>query len=184
MQTGCWCRRQRQRGRRSSVSPATRVPVASGDYLHGRASRRPPCSLVSPAHWWLRSACRWMQSYAVNGMLSTCDAPDAVEEAADEATMNADATGGSAAIEAPAHVTMLDIARASGVSQSTVSRVLNATPSSIPISAQTREQVFGAARRLGYRPNPLARGLRGARTMLLGVIVRDIVDPFFSGAIE
>ncbi|MGA9159755.1 MAG: LacI family DNA-binding transcriptional regulator, partial [Actinomycetota bacterium] len=37
---------------------------------------------------------------------------------------------------------------------------------------------------LGYRPNPLARGLRGASTMLLGVIVRDITDPFFAGAIE
>jgi DNA-binding LacI/PurR family transcriptional regulator len=41
-----------------------------------------------------------------------------------------------------------------------------------------------AARTLGYRPNPLARGLRGMPTMLLGVIVRDITDPFFAGAIE
>jgi len=40
------------------------------------------------------------------------------------------------------------------------------------------------AQELGYRPNPLARGLRGASTMLLGVIVRDITDPFFAGAIE
>ena len=40
------------------------------------------------------------------------------------------------------------------------------------------------ARRLGYRPNPLARGLRGAPTMLLGAVVRDITDPFFAGAIE
>ena len=79
---------------------------------------------------------------------------------------------------------MGDIAREAGVSQSTVSRVLNATASSIPISDQTQERVRATARRLGYRPNPLARGLRGASTMLLGVIVRDIVDPFFSGAIE
>lgn len=82
------------------------------------------------------------------------------------------------------HVTMADIAREAGVSQSTVSRVLNATASQIPISEPTRERVLAAARRLGYRPNPLARGLRGASTMLLGVIVRDIVDPFFSGAVE
>jgi DNA-binding LacI/PurR family transcriptional regulator len=41
-----------------------------------------------------------------------------------------------------------------------------------------------AARRLGYRPNPLARGLRGAPTMLLGAVVRDFSDPFFAGAIE
>lgn len=79
---------------------------------------------------------------------------------------------------------MQDIARAAGVSQSTVSRVLNDTPTSVPIAAQTRERVQEVARRLGYRPNPLARGLRGARTMLLGVIVREITDPFFAMAIE
>jgi DNA-binding LacI/PurR family transcriptional regulator len=80
--------------------------------------------------------------------------------------------------------TMHDIARATGVSQSTVSRVLNATSSSIPISEETRERVLASARQLGYTPNPLARGLRGAPTMLLGVIVRDITDPFFAGPIE
>lgn len=79
---------------------------------------------------------------------------------------------------------MHDIARAAGVSQSTVSRVLNAASSSIPISEETRERVLASARRLGYSPNPLARGLRGAPTMLLGVIVRDITDPFFAGPIE
>ena len=79
---------------------------------------------------------------------------------------------------------MQDIAKAAGVSQSTVSRVLNDTPTSVPIAADTRERVQEVAKRLGYRPNPLARGLRGARTMLLGVIVREITDPFFSMAIE
>lgn len=79
---------------------------------------------------------------------------------------------------------MGDIARESGVSQSTVSRVLNAAPSTIQYSEDTRRRVFGTALRLGYRPNPLARGLRGSRTMLLGVIVRQITDPFFAGAIE
>jgi DNA-binding LacI/PurR family transcriptional regulator len=79
---------------------------------------------------------------------------------------------------------MQDIAKAAGVSQSTVSRVLNDTPTSVPIAAETRDRVQEVARRLGYRPNPLARGLRGARTMLLGVIVREITDPFFAMAIE
>jgi DNA-binding LacI/PurR family transcriptional regulator len=79
---------------------------------------------------------------------------------------------------------MQDIAKAAGVSQSTVSRVLNDTPTSVPIAADTRQRVQEVAKRLGYRPNPLARGLRGARTMLLGVIVREITDPFFSMAIE
>ena len=81
-------------------------------------------------------------------------------------------------------VTMRDVAKATGVSQSTVSRVLSGAPTVVPIAPDTRERVVAAARRLGYRPNPLARGLRGARTMLLGVIVREITDPFFAGAVE
>jgi DNA-binding LacI/PurR family transcriptional regulator len=80
--------------------------------------------------------------------------------------------------------TMRDIAEAAGVSQSTVSRVLNDVPTRVPIAAETRERVTLAARKLGYRPNPLARGLRGAPTMLLGAVVRDITDPFFAGAVE
>jgi DNA-binding LacI/PurR family transcriptional regulator len=79
---------------------------------------------------------------------------------------------------------MRDIALATGLSQSTVSRVLNRTPTVVPIAEATRERVLATAKELGYRPNPLARGLRGASTMLLGVIVRDITDPFFAGAIE
>lgn len=79
---------------------------------------------------------------------------------------------------------MRDIAQATGVSQSTVSRVLSGAPTAVPIAERTRTRVLDAARQMGYRPNPLARGLRGARTMLLGVIVRDITDPFFAGAIE
>jgi DNA-binding LacI/PurR family transcriptional regulator len=79
---------------------------------------------------------------------------------------------------------MRDIAAATGLSQSTVSRVLNGAPTVVPISAETREKVLAAAKELQYRPNPLARGLRGASTMLLGVIVREITDPFFAGAVE
>jgi DNA-binding LacI/PurR family transcriptional regulator len=79
---------------------------------------------------------------------------------------------------------MRDVARATGVSQSTVSRVLSGAATAVPIAEDTRERVMTAARTLGYRPNPLARGLRGMPTMLLGVIVRDITDPFFAGAIE
>jgi len=79
---------------------------------------------------------------------------------------------------------MRDIAAVAGVSQSTVSRVLNDVPTRVPIAPETRERVTLAARKLGYRPNPLARGLRGAATMLLGAVVRDITDPFFAGAVE
>jgi DNA-binding LacI/PurR family transcriptional regulator len=79
---------------------------------------------------------------------------------------------------------MRDIALAAGVSQSTVSRVLNDAPTRIPIAADTRARVIEAARRIGYRPNPLARGLRGAATMLIGAVMRDFSDPFFADAIE
>jgi DNA-binding LacI/PurR family transcriptional regulator len=80
--------------------------------------------------------------------------------------------------------TMKDIAIATGVSRSTVSRILNNAPLSVPIAKETRERVLAVARELEYRPNPLARALRGAPTMLLGAIVRDITDPFFAGAVE
>jgi len=82
------------------------------------------------------------------------------------------------------HATMKDIATATGVSRSTVSRVLNDVPLTVPISPDTRARVLASARELGYRPNPLARALHGAPTMLVGAIVRDITDPFFAGAIE
>jgi transcriptional regulator with XRE-family HTH domain len=85
----------------------------------------------------------------------------------------------------PGHIpTMRDIADAAGVSQSTVSRVLTGAPNAIPINPATRDRIIEVARRMRYRPNPLARGLRGARTMLLGVIVREITDPFFAGAVD
>jgi DNA-binding LacI/PurR family transcriptional regulator len=80
--------------------------------------------------------------------------------------------------------TMRDIAKVAGVSQSTVSRVLNDAPTRVPIAADTRERVILAARELGYRPNPHARSLRGASTMLIGAVVRDFSDPFFATVIE
>jgi DNA-binding LacI/PurR family transcriptional regulator len=79
---------------------------------------------------------------------------------------------------------MRDIAAAASVSQSTVSRVLSGVETRVPIAAETRERVIQASRLLGYRPNPLARGLRGASTNLIGAVVRDFSDPFFAEAIE
>lgn len=80
--------------------------------------------------------------------------------------------------------TMRDIAIAAGVSRSTVSRVLNKAETRVPIGEETRTRVLAAAKALGYRPNPLARGLRGAPTMVLGAVVKDFSDPFFAAAIE
>jgi DNA-binding LacI/PurR family transcriptional regulator len=77
-----------------------------------------------------------------------------------------------------ASVTLRDVARASGVSITTVSRILNGRQSGVPIREETRARVVKTASDLGYRPNLLARGLRGNRSSLLGVIARDITDPF------
>lgn len=100
---------------------------------------------------------------------------------ADAEPHDGDAASGRVATGAP---TLRDVAKAAGVSQSTVSRIVSGAPTAIPIAAATRERVLAAAKRLGYRPNPLARGLTGARTMLLGAIVRDITDPSFPTIIE
>lgn len=81
-------------------------------------------------------------------------------------------------------VTMRDIAAAASVSQSTVSRVLSGAETRVPIAPETRDRVIQTSRRLGYRPNPLARGLRGASTNLIGAVVRDFSDPFYAEAIE
>lgn len=72
-----------------------------------------------------------------------------------------------------------DVALQAGVSQSTVSRVLNSVNTDM-ISEVTRRRVLEVARELGYSPNPFARALRGKKSYLLGVIVRDIADPFFA----
>jgi DNA-binding LacI/PurR family transcriptional regulator len=79
---------------------------------------------------------------------------------------------------------MKDVAAAAGVAQSTVSRILNDASVSIRASDETRRRVLAIAAELGYRPHPFARALRGAPSMLLGAVVRDITDPFFAEAIE
>ncbi len=76
-------------------------------------------------------------------------------------------------------VTSRDVAERVGVSPSTVSRVLNNNGSDL-ISAETRQRVLQAAAELGYTPDPIARALRGKKSNLLGLIVREIADPFFA----
>lgn len=63
--------------------------------------------------------------------------------------------------------TSIDVARLAGVSQATVSRALRQSSS---VSPETRERILKAAQQLGYRPNSLARGLRGGSTHTIGLI--------------
>ncbi|MBO0609302.1 LacI family DNA-binding transcriptional regulator [Myceligenerans salitolerans] len=73
--------------------------------------------------------------------------------------------------------TVHDVARDAGVSISTVSRSFD--PRS-KISPATRARVLAAAERLGYRPHPVARGLRTGRTHAVGLLVPDLENPFFA----
>jgi LacI family transcriptional regulator len=75
--------------------------------------------------------------------------------------------------------TSLDVAKAAGVSQSTVSRVLNRKAQKF-ISPTTRRRVFKIAEELGYSPNPMAKALRNGKTNLIGIVLRDINDPLFA----
>jgi len=63
--------------------------------------------------------------------------------------------------------TAREIARSLGVSQPTVSRVLNGTPGH-RYSAETRRRIFEEAERMGYRPHAVARSLRERRTRVVG----------------
>ncbi|HUH07409.1 MAG TPA: LacI family DNA-binding transcriptional regulator [Egibacteraceae bacterium] len=77
-----------------------------------------------------------------------------------------------------ASITLRDVAQDAGVSITTVSRILNNREGGVPIREDTRQRVLAAASQLGYKPNLLARGLRGSPSSLLGVIARDMSDPF------
>ena len=76
-------------------------------------------------------------------------------------------------------VTMKDVARLAGVSQSTVSRVLSPSASPIPISQETTEKVLQAIEQLGYRPNLAARSLRGQKTNMIAIMIADISNPMY-----
>jgi LacI family transcriptional regulator len=74
-------------------------------------------------------------------------------------------------------ITMKDIAKDLGVSVVTVSKVLR---NHSDISAATRKRVHKRMKELNYRPNLAARALHTGRTNLIGLIVPDLVGPFYS----
>src|SRR5882724_4564397 len=77
----------------------------------------------------------------------------------------------------PGNTTIRDVARLSGVSPMTVSRVIN---DSERVSPETRKRVEDAISELGYVPSRLARGLSRQRTGTLALIVPDVANPFFT----
>jgi len=74
-------------------------------------------------------------------------------------------------------VRLADIARVAGVSSATVSYALTGVNG---VSAPTRQRILRIARRLGYVANRHAAALRSRRSLLLGVLVTDIKNPFFA----
>ncbi len=77
--------------------------------------------------------------------------------------------------------TIKDVARRAGVNHSTVSRALHGSPL---ISEETAARVRQAALELGYRPSAVARSLKTNSTRVLGVVVSNIDDPFFSEILQ
>lgn len=72
--------------------------------------------------------------------------------------------------------TIRQVAALAGVSIKTVSRVVNGAAY---VSQATRRRVQRAIARLNYRPNALARGLVTGRSRSLGLVIADVVNPFF-----
>jgi LacI family transcriptional regulator len=75
-------------------------------------------------------------------------------------------------------VTMRDVAKATGFSPATVSIVLNNAPLARYIASGTKKKIEETAKRLGYRPNAMARFLRSKRSQSIGVMLTDVTDPF------
>ncbi|MEO6404534.1 MAG: LacI family DNA-binding transcriptional regulator [Ferruginibacter sp.] len=78
-------------------------------------------------------------------------------------------------------VTIKDIAKALGISTSTVSRALR---DSYEISAETKQLVLDCAEKLNYHPNPIALSLKEKRSRSIGVVVCEIANSFFSQVIN
>ncbi|MCT4634445.1 MAG: LacI family transcriptional regulator [Firmicutes bacterium] len=74
-------------------------------------------------------------------------------------------------------VTIKDIARLSGFSTATVSKVINGKDENI--TKETREKVLRIAQEHNYVPNTIARSMVTKKTRTIGLIIPDIVNPFF-----
>src|SRR6202790_1611914 len=73
---------------------------------------------------------------------------------------------------------MRDVAETSGFSPATVSIVLNNAPLARYIAPATKKRIEDTAKRLGYRPNAMARFLRSKKSLRIGVMLFDVTDPF------
>ena len=77
--------------------------------------------------------------------------------------------------------TLVDVAREAGVSVKTASRALNDDQG---IAPDTAKKVRAVMSKLGYRPNELARGLKGRKSAAIGMVVPNLADPFCASAVQ
>src|ERR1700761_6658013 len=82
------------------------------------------------------------------------------------------------------HVNLRTLAEHLELSQTTVSLVLNNSPSAKSIPQETRQRVLEAAQRLNYRPNYFARSLRQSRSMSVAVLAPDLSEGYFTGVMS
>ncbi|MDF2512020.1 MAG: transcriptional regulator [Herbinix sp.] len=78
-------------------------------------------------------------------------------------------------------ITMTEIAKLTGVSQATVSRVLNGN---ISVNTEVKKKVLDCAKEHNYQPNIMAQSLVGIQTFILGMVVTDISNPFFAELVK
>jgi LacI family transcriptional regulator len=74
--------------------------------------------------------------------------------------------------------TLRDVATAAGVHAATASRALNPETRRL-VNSETAERVIREASRLGYKPNPIARSLKTARSATVGLVIPDLTNPLF-----
>jgi LacI family transcriptional regulator len=77
-------------------------------------------------------------------------------------------------------ISIHDIAKALDLSATTISFVLNGKADEKKISADVRKKVSDYITKVGYQPNMIAKSLRTGKTNVIGMLVEDISDPFFS----
>jgi len=74
-------------------------------------------------------------------------------------------------------ITITDVARIANVSKASVSAVLNNKPT---VALQTREKILKVIKKLNYRPNEVARSLSSRKTRSVGLVIKEIDNPYFA----
>ncbi|WP_337268368.1 LacI family DNA-binding transcriptional regulator [Oryzifoliimicrobium ureilyticus] len=78
-------------------------------------------------------------------------------------------------------ISIKDVAREAQVATGTVSRVINDHPS---VTEEIRVRVRRVIERLGYEPDPLARSMRSKISRLIGIVIPDLLNPFFAELVQ